>query len=55
MKCEDAIVQEVQRIKEAHAARYNYDIRAMGRALSRAERRGRRRVVTRTTKRPLSA
>jgi hypothetical protein len=55
MKYEDVIVKEVQRIKEAHAARYNYDIRAMGRALRRAEHRGRRRIVTRAPRRPLSA
>ena len=55
MKYEDVIVKEIQRIKEAHAARYNYDIRAIGRALRRAERRGRRRVVTRAPKRPLRA
>ena len=48
---EDEIIKEVHCVKEAHAARYHYDIRAMGRALRREERRGGRRVVTRSPKR----
>lgn len=35
----DPIVEEVRRIKEEHAARYNYDIRAMGKALQEEQKR----------------
>jgi len=52
---EDEIIKEVRRVKEALAARYHYDIRAMGRALRREEKRGGRRVVTRAPKGPFRA
>jgi len=42
----DPIVEEVRRIKEEHAARYNYDIRAMGKALQEEQKRGGRKVVS---------
>lgn len=42
----DPIVEEMRRIKEARAKRYNYDIRAMARALRVAQRRNRKRVVS---------
>jgi hypothetical protein len=41
----DPIVEEMRRIKEAHAARYNYDIRAMARALREQQQRSGHRVV----------
>ena len=49
---EDPIVKEVRRIKEAHAAHYNYDIRAMARALREEQRKGDRKVVALAPKRP---
>jgi len=42
----DPIVEEVRRIKEEHAARYNYDIRAMGMALQEEQERSGRKVVS---------
>jgi len=43
---EDPIVEEVRRIKEAHAARYNYDIRAMAKALREQQQRSGHKVVS---------
>ncbi len=40
------IVEEVRRIKEAHAARYNYDIRAMAKALREQQKRSGHKVVS---------
>jgi hypothetical protein len=34
---QDPIVAEVRKIREAHAAQYNYDVRAIYLALKRAE------------------
>jgi len=51
----DAIVEEVQRIKEARAKRYGYDLRAMARALRATQRKYRARVVTLAPKRPTTA
>lgn len=34
---EDPIVEEIRKIREAHAAEYNYDSRAIFRALKEAE------------------
>ncbi len=42
----DEIVEEVQRIKQEHAAEYNYDIRAMFRALREKQRKNGRKVVS---------
>jgi len=47
----DPVVEEVRRIKEEHAARYNYNIRAMGKALQEEQTRGGRKVVTLAPKR----
>lgn len=52
---EDPIVEEVRRIKEAHAARYGYDTRAMACALQEEQRKGGRKVVALTPKRPIAA
>ena len=41
----DKIVEEVQRIKQEHAAEYNYDIEAMVRALREKQRKNGRKVV----------
>ena len=48
----DPIVEEVRRVKEARAKRYNYDIRAMVRALRVNQRKNRERLVTLSPKRP---
>jgi len=40
------MVEEVRRIKEAHAARYNYDIRAMAQALREQQKRSGHKVVS---------
>ncbi len=42
----DPIVEEVRRIKEEHAARYNYDIRAMCRSLREEQKRSGRKLVS---------
>jgi hypothetical protein len=47
----DPVVEEMRRIKEAHAARFNYDIRAMGKSLQEAEKRSGRKVVSYARKR----
>jgi hypothetical protein len=43
---DDPIVEEVRRIKEAHAARYNYDIRAMAKALREQQQRSGHKIVS---------
>ena len=43
---EDDIVGEIRRVKEAHAARYGYDVRKMVRALRRKEQKSGRTVVS---------
>jgi hypothetical protein len=48
----DPIVEAVRRVKEARAKRYNYDIRAMVRALRVNQRKNRERLVTLSPKRP---
>ena len=47
----DPIVEEMRRIKEARAKRYNYDIPAMVKALQAAQRKNRDRLVTLSPKR----
>jgi hypothetical protein len=47
----DPIVEEVRRVKEGRARRYNYDIRAMVRALRANQRKNRGRLVTLSPKR----
>jgi hypothetical protein len=42
----DPILQEVRRIKEAHAARFNYDIRAMVKSLQEDEKKSGHKVVS---------
>ena len=36
--CRDPIVDEVRKVREAHAARFNYDLRAIYRDLKRQEK-----------------
>ena len=49
---EDSIVEQVRRIKEAHAARYGYDIKAMALALRESQGKADHKVVTLPAKRP---
>lgn len=51
---EDAVIEEVRRIKEAHAAKFNYDVHAMAKALREKQRQGNHKVVSRPPKRPAS-
>ena len=43
---QDTIVMEVRKIREAHAAQYNYDVRAIYAALKRAEEQNQRPKVS---------
>ncbi len=44
---EDAIVDEIHRIKDAIAARYDYDVRKIAQALQEEQRNSGRNVVSR--------
>lgn len=46
MTWSDPIVDEVRRVREAYAARFNYDLRAIYRALKDQEQRSGRKVVS---------
>jgi hypothetical protein len=46
MTWSDPIVDEVRRVREAYAARFNYDLRAIYRDLKEQEKRGGRMVVS---------
>lgn len=48
---QDPIVGEVRKVREAHAARYNFDLRAIYLELRRAEQKSRRRKVSFSPKR----
>ena len=48
---QDPIVGEVRQIREAHAAEYNYDIRAIYVALKKAEQKNKRKTVAFSPKR----
>ena len=51
----DPIVEEMRRIKEAHAAKFNYDIGAMVKSLQEDEEKERqkgRKIVSYARKRP---
>ncbi|MBM4034512.1 MAG: hypothetical protein FJ291_22430 [Planctomycetes bacterium] len=50
----DPIVEEMRRIKEEHAAKFNYDIRAMGKSLQEEEKRSGRKVVSYARKRQIA-
>lgn len=43
---EDPIVEEVREVREAHAAKYNYDLRAIYRALKAEEAESRNRFIS---------
>ena len=50
---EEDIALEVRRIKEAHAARYGYDVRKMVRALRKKEQKSGREVRSLPARRPV--
>jgi hypothetical protein len=52
MALRDPIVEEMRRIKEQHAAKYNYDIDAMVEALRAEQKRTGVKVVSYARKRP---
>lgn len=47
----DPIVEEVRRIREEHAARFDYDLKAIYEDLKKTERQSGRRIVTLPPKR----
>jgi hypothetical protein len=47
---QDSIMREVRRIKDEMAAKYGYDVRALGKAIQEAERRDERKPVIRRPK-----
>ena len=49
----DTIVEETRRIREEHAARFNYDLEAIYRDLKEEEKKSGRAVVTLPSKQPL--
>jgi hypothetical protein len=46
MTWSDPIVDEVRRVRDAYAARFNYDLRAIYRDLKEREKRSGRKVVS---------
>ena len=48
---QDPIVSEVRQIREAHAAEFNYDLRAIVAALKKAEQESNRKTVAFSPKR----
>lgn len=42
----DPVLEEIRRVKEEHAARYDYDVRAMARALKEEQKQGNRKIVS---------
>ncbi len=48
----DPIVEEVRRVRDAYAARFNYDLRAMFEDLKKQERESGRTLTVREPKRP---
>lgn len=50
----DPIVEEVRRVRQTNAARFNYDIEAIVRDLRRRERKQGHKVVSMPPKRPAS-
>jgi hypothetical protein len=46
MTWSDPIVEEVRRVREAYAARFNYDLQAMYRDLKEKEKRSGRKTVS---------
>ena len=51
----DPIVEEVRKVREAHAAKFNYDLRAIYRDLKEKEKRSNWKLASLPSKRPLPA
>jgi hypothetical protein len=51
----DPIVEEVRRVRDAHAARFDYDLAAICEDFRERERRSGRKVVSLPPKRPVRA
>lgn len=51
----DPIVEEVRKVREEHAKKFNYDIHAICQDIRKQERRSRRKLVTLPPKRPHTA
>jgi len=49
----DPIVEEVRKVREAHAARFNYDLRAIYRDLKEKEKRSNWKLAPLQPKRPV--
>lgn len=50
---EDPIVEEVRKVREEHARRFNYDLKAIAADLKKRRRSGKRKLVTLPPKKPL--
>ena len=48
---EDSILREIRRIKDENAAKYGYDVRALGKALQKEQRQSGQKLVSRRPKR----
>jgi len=48
---EDSVIREIRRIKDENAAKYGYDVRALGKALQKEQRQSGRKLVSRPSKR----
>jgi len=49
----DPIVEEVRKVRKEHAARFNYDLRAIAADLQRQEKKARRKFMRLSPKRPV--
>ena len=50
----DSVVEEIRKVREEHAAKFNYDLHAIYRDLKEQERQSRREVVSLPPKRPVA-
>jgi hypothetical protein len=48
---DDSVVREIRQIKDDNAAKYGYDVRALGKALQEDQRQSGRKLVSRCQKR----
>ena len=48
----DPVVEEVRRVRERHAAKYDYDLKAISKALRDEQRESGRKVVSLPPKKP---
>jgi hypothetical protein len=50
---DDPIVEEVRAIRDAHAKKFNYDLKAIAADLKKRQKAGKRRVVTLRSRKPV--